>query len=44
MDDNSDQSTRGDEKFGVKHNDETGPEFSSGMRLDPLKGKSHVGS
>ena len=44
MNDSSDQSTRGDEKVGVKHNIETGPEFSSGMRLDPLRGKSRVGA
>lgn len=44
MDGSSDQSTRGDEKFGVRHNEETGPEFSPGMRLDSLRGKSQVGS
>ena len=44
MDGSSDQSTRGDKKFGVKHNEETGPEFSPGMRLDPLRGKGQVGS
>lgn len=44
MDGSSDQSARGDERLGVKHSDETGFEFSPGMRLDPLRGKSQVGS
>lgn len=43
MDGSSDQSARGDERLGVKHNHETGLSFSPGMRLDPLRGKSHVG-